>query len=279
MRMRSGTDQKHELSNLSSHLLRSQGFQSISWLKHGITSRVAGLATAEGNVGYSPPRDRSVAWHNRQAWCNALDVNPYRLVTVRQVHGNGVLLANLSDGGGAEPGNLAAGEADALVTDAPGLPLMTLHADCQPILFVDPVRRAVGVAHAGWRGVVTDVAGATVRAMGSAFGSAPSEIHAYLGPAIGVECYEVGQEVIAAWEKAVGSQLANDAVSLSGRYPHFDLSRANRLLLVRAGVAEQNVDDAGICTACSGEAWFSHRRQGPTTGRFAAIIAVDEDSG
>jgi YfiH family protein len=279
MRMRLGTVQKDGPPNLSSHVLRSQRFESIPWLKHGITSRIAGLETAEGNVGYSPPRDRTVAWRNRQAWCDAVAVNPYHLVTVRQVHGNGVLIANPLHGrNGAEPGKMATGDADALVTDAPGLPLMTLHADCQPILFVDHVRRAVGVAHAGWRGVVTNVAGATVQAMRSAFGSVPSDIHAYLGPAIGVECYEVGQEVIAAWEDAVGLQRARYAVSLSGRYPRFDLSRANRLLLVRAGIPAQNIDEAGICTACSGETWFSHRGQGPTTGRFAVIIALDEDS-
>lgn len=275
--MRSTTFRDAPLPEVSSHLLRSKRFESISWLKHGITSRIADVVCADGNVGFSPPRDRAVAWRNRQAWCNAVGVDPDRLVTARQVHGNGVLLADLSHArSGADPDKVPASEADAIITDVPGLPLMTLHADCQPILLVDPVRRAAGLAHAGWRGVVTDVAGTTVAAMRSAFSSTPSDVQVFLGPAIGIGCYVVGQEVIDAWEHAFDVEGARQAIRQGESAAHFDLTRANRLLLHRAGVPSENIDCADICTACSGETWFSHRGQGPSTGRFAAIMALDE---
>lgn len=264
------------LPDLSSGVLRSQRFASLEWLKHGITSRVDSSIPGQGNVGYGPPRDRDAAWLTRQAWCRAIDVEPFRLVAIKQVHGNDVLLVDASHAGsGGPPGAPLVAEADALITSTSGLPLMTLHADCQPILFVDSRLGAVGVAHAGWRGAVTDVAGATVSAMRTAFGSDPQDIWAFLGPAIGVGCYEVGQEVIDAWGDVMGTTTASQAVLRGKLRPHFDLTVANRSLLERAGVRPEHIEEAAICTKCRQHSWFSHRGQGPATGRFAAVIATE----
>lgn len=267
------------LPDLSSAVLRSPRLASLPWLTHGITSRVDSAIPGHGNVGYGPPRDPGAAWLTRQAWCRALDVDPFRLVAIRQVHGNDVLLVDTSHAGsGGPPGAPLVGDADALITCTPGLPLMTLHADCQPILFADTRRGAVGVAHAGWRGAVTDIAGATVSAMKTAFGSDPQDIWAFLGPAIGVECYEVGEEVIDAWEDAMGTATSSQAVLRGKPRPHFDLTVANRSLLERAGVRPEHIEEVATCTKCRRHSSFSHRGQGPSTGRFAAMIATEKAS-
>lgn len=266
------------LEALDRTLLRDRRLGDLAWLRHGISSRSAVLGRGEGNVGYGPPRDRAMAWRSREAWAAVIDVPSDRLVGIRQIHGAEVVAVDETFAGrGARPGSMAAGEADALITNVPGLPLMTLHADCQPIILVDPVRRSVGVAHAGWRGVVTDVAGATVGALGTHFNSQPQDLLAFLGPAIGVECYEVGAEVINAWRHAYCGHDGETAVEARKPKAHFNLTRANRLLLRRAGLTDEHIQCSGICTRCQGGDWFSHRGQGAASGRFAAIVAIAGD--
>lgn len=263
---------------LKPYLCRDRRFDATEWLRHGITSRLQTTEPGEGNVGYGPPRDRDAAWRMRSLWCQAAGVSPERLVGLNQVHGARVLVADTSHAGsGAEPDNASAGEADGLITNTPGLPLMTLHADCQPILFIDPVRRAVGVSHAGWRGAVSDVAGSTVRAMVANFDSRPHDLLVYLGPAIAVDCYEVGEEVVQAWTNAYAGPNGVDAVKLNHAGYQFNLTVANRLQLQRAGIPRGNVSESGVCTRCQGATWFSHRGQGPGAGRFAAIIGIAGD--
>lgn len=266
------------VTRLQHQVYRDRRLSSMEWVRHGITSRLVDVEPGEGNVGYGPPRDREEAWRMRSLWSQAICVSAERLVGIRQVHGADVVVADASVAGrGARPGSAAAGEADGLITNVPGLPLMTLHADCQPILLVDPVRRAVGVAHAGWRGIVRDIAGATVRAMAAGFGTAPGDLLVFLGPAIGVECYEVGPDVVDAWNRQYREPDGVDVVKGEKRNRHFDLTGANRLLLKRAGVVSQHVQDSDICTRCEGASWFSHRGQGTATGRFAAVIAIRDD--
>jgi polyphenol oxidase len=171
------------------------------------------------------------------------------LVTCTQVHGRDVLVVG-------EAGH--AGDADALVTTTPGLVLMVLMADCVPVLLVDPVARVLATVHAGWRGTVADVVGATVETMRSL---GASDIAAFLGPAVPVDRYEVGPEVADA-AAAVGL-----AAAMVG--DHFDLWAANTILLERAGVT--SIDTSG-CIA-TGDDYFSDRAQRPC-GRFGLLARL-----
>lgn len=257
--------------------LRSQLLSSVPGVIHGLTHRIEGMGRADGNIGYSGERDRADAWEMRQQWCEAIGVEPARMVLVGQVHGNGVLEAQPDHAGaGAAPGSAQVGYADALMTDRAGLVLTTLHADCLPILIVDPERPAIAAVHAGWRGTVLDVAGATIRAMQERYGSDPAEILVYLGPAIGGCCNEVGSEVTGAWREQVRDlgPLAELAVTKPGIKEHFDVSRANTLLLQRAGVQPENMEVSATCTQCNTDDWFSHRGHGPSAGRQAALIML-----
>ncbi|MGI9253315.1 MAG: peptidoglycan editing factor PgeF [Thermomicrobiales bacterium] len=259
-------------------VLRSDLLSAIPGVVHGFTGRVEGLGIADGNVGYSPPRDQPDAWRNRQAWASAIGVDPERIITPGQVHGDIVLRARERDAGiGARPGSGKLGLGDALMTSDSGPVLFSLHADCLPLLLVDPGvgtrTRAVAAVHAGWRGTVVDVVGATVRAMHEAFGSRPESMLAFIGPAIGPCCYEVGDDVTSAWRDRAGDE-ASHAIAPGPDRPHFDLQSANTLLLRRAGLREDHIEVAGLCTRCQADRWFSHRGQGAHTGRFAAVIAL-----
>lgn len=257
----------------AAHLHRSAMLADVPGVIHGITRRVPGAGIADGNVGYSVPRDRQDAWRMRNAWLGAAGLGPDRIVVAHQVHGADVLAVAGSDAGrGADPDSSPIARADGLVTDAPGPVLTTLHADCMPILLCDPVKRVVGTLHAGWRGTTADLTGVAVRRIGEAFGSRPDDVMAYLGPAIGVCCYEVGADVVVAWSAQVEGDLS--AIVPTGERWAFDLQAANRQLLERAGVPAARIEASGICTRCNGDAWFSHRGQGPHTGRYASFIAL-----
>lgn len=256
---------------------RSDLLSSFDFIVHGLTYRVPGLGKADGNVGYSGDRDRDDAWEMRQVWAQATGFDGRRIVNVGQEHGIRVIQAFGDDAGqGARPDSEVIGIADALITDSPGTYLSTFHADCQPILLVDPARPAVAAVHAGWRGTVADVAGSAVRAMREAFGSEPAELRAFLGPAIGVCCNEVGDEVIAAWREQAADlgALVELAITRPGIKHHFDVPRANSLLLQRAGLHVDYIDISPICTKDSLDSWFSHRGHGPDAGRQAAFIGI-----
>lgn len=251
---------------------------TLPGIVHVVTQRVPGMGLADGNVAYSSPRDKADAWAMRQRWCAAVGLDADHLVTLGQVHGAEVHIAGRGDAGrGAQPGSGQIGRGDVLATCDSGPVLMTLHADCQPLLFVDPGRRGrgpvVAVAHAGWRGTVADVAGQTIAALTAAFGSRPADIHVALGAAIGPCCYEVGEEVSREWGARAGAE-AGAALALHGKRAHFSLRDANLLLLRRAGVQEAHIEVSQACTRCQGNQWFSHRGQGPNTGRFGAMIAI-----
>ena len=260
--------------------LRSQLLSMVPGVIHGITHRVDGMGEADGNVSYSAPRDREDAWKMRQLWSEAIGFEAQRLVTTGLVHGIDVLQATPTHAGaGASPDSTQAGIADALITNHPNLALMVTHADCLSILIVDPEQRAIGAIHAGWRSTVADIAGVTVRAMQDAYGSNPADLLVYLGPAIGGCCNEVGPEVTGAWRDQVRDlgPLAELAVTRPGVKEHFDVPRANTLLLQRTGVQPEHIEVSAICTKCSTQHWFSHRGHGVGAGRQASMIMLSDE--
>jgi polyphenol oxidase len=257
--------------------VRSSLIAAIPFVRHGLTYRVPGMGKADGNIGLGSPRDLDDAWEMRQLWCEAIGVAADRIVTMGQVHGNTVIRVTASDAGkGSRDPATHVGFADAMITNDPDVVLVTLHADCQPILLVDPVQRAVAAVHAGWRGTVADVGGATVDAMHREFGSNPEDLIAYLGPAIGPDANEVGDEVIEAWLDQARDldDTANDAVLKPGPKYHFNVPVANRLLLLRAGLVAERIETSTICTKSNTDSWFSHRGHGPDAGREGALIAI-----
>jgi hypothetical protein len=144
------------------------------------------------------------------------------------------------------------------------------------------VRRVAGLAHAGWRGTVAGIAAATVRALTEQFGSNPADLHVGIGPAIGACCYVVGAEVVDAWHTlgVSDSAVATEIAQVNGRRQwRFDLPRANRLLLERAGVLPAQIEDAARCTACHVAELPSHRAEHGQAGRFAALICLTAREG
>ncbi len=257
--------------------VRSALLSTVSGIVHGLTFRVEGLGTADGNMAFGPPRDMEDAWRMRVLWAEAIGVDPNSLVTMGQVHETTILRAKVDDAGrGAWPDSKPLGIGDGLITEASGVTLMTLHADCQPILLVDPDRPAVAAVHAGWRGTVSNIAGDAVSAMRDAYGSDPAAMLAFLGPAIGGCCNEVGPEVTAMWRSTAATAGVDPepAVSRPAAREHVNVSEANCRLLLASGLTGEHIDVSDECTKCDTGRWFSHRGHGPLAGRQAALIAI-----
>ena len=164
---------------------------------------------------------------------------------------------------------------DGLVTNVPGVCLVTFFADCVPLYFVDPVRRVIGLSHSGWRGTVGKIGKVTVERMREAFGCDPKDILAAIGPSVCQACYEVSGDVIgqfkenfapSSWEKLYYRKE-------NGKY-QLDLWKANELVFLEAGILPQNMAVTNLCTHCNHKILYSHRAMGNERGNLAAFLAL-----
>ena len=208
-----------------------------------------------GSMGLTHAPDPAAVHANRRLFAKSLGLDPDTITVAGAVHGADVARI-------AEPQSTVNG-VDALITDRPGIALFATYADCYPIVIWDPVHKAAGLVHAGWRGTETRVAQATLQVMQDAFGSQPQDLIAGIGPGICGRCYEVGEEVASHFDEAFRTTKDDGKFLL-------DLAAANRAQLHESGVAK--VFDIGICTKET--AYLpSHRREADGT-RFGAIVAI-----
>jgi YfiH family protein len=240
------------------------GLSAVPGLAHGVSTRAGGVslgAFASLNVGRSTGDAPEAVAENRRRLGEALGSLLPPLFP-RQVHGDTVAFA--------DEGQDGLGEADAVVTGGRGRPVGVLGADCPGVLLVDPSRRALAVVHSGWRGTLAGVVLRALDALSRRFGSTPASLRAGIGPGISARRYEVGPEVARAFEAAGPDGAVCVEPSREGRF-RLDLARAIRLQLTRAGVPEAAVETMGGCTYDDRHAFFSHRRDGPSTGRHALV--------
>jgi polyphenol oxidase len=246
-------------------------WSSIPALAHGVFTRIGGVSRAPfatlnvgGTVGDDPESVRS----NLRRMYEILELDGSQACTTWQVHSADVVIAEQR-----VPGRIWNARADGIITDVPGLPLSMRFADCVPILLYDPVHRAIGLAHAGWRGTVQHVAANTVKAMSLAYGTEPADVQAAIGPSIGPDHYQVGEEVVEAVGSAFGAESVPHLIRRADDgSAYLNLWDSNQLDLERAGVKQ--VEVAGICTATHTDEFFSHRAERGKTGRFGAVIAL-----
>jgi YfiH family protein len=251
---------------------------------HGFSTRQGGVsqgAFATLNLGQSVGDDPAAVQENRDRFFGRFAIEADRLVRVRQVHGDGVLVVD--EALAARPGfpfSLIEErvEYDAMITHLTGLALTVSTADCVPILVQDPDRRVVAAIHAGWRGTAARIAAKGIQAMAARYGSRPETLQVAIGPAIRGCCYEV--------DRSVCEALAASAAAADGHFQpvgvdHWraDLPGLNRTILTEAGVDPAHIEDLGLSTACRRDLFFSHRADRGRTGRmmnFVMLLAPPE---
>lgn len=239
----------------------------------------AAFSTRVGGVSQHPYNTLNLAYHvrdvpdavaeNRRRFCGILGVDVGSLVIAQQVHGNKIAVVDESHAGrGAYRHEDALEGMDGMVTRSASVTLAVLTADCVPVLVVDPINRAVGIAHAGWRGALLMIATKIVMKMREVFGTEARNCVAALGPSISLCCYTVGEEVISQFQNTFGLKagIVKDRL---------DLQQAVKAQLIDAGVNSIFVEEA--CTACNRDLFFSHRAEGGRTGRMMSVVRLVYD--
>jgi polyphenol oxidase len=253
-----------------------QSFEEQGGVIHGFSARHGGVSLppfASLNLGFHTGDNPEAVKENRTKFCNALGIDPAKLVTAEQVHSDKVAVVTAKDAGsGALSPSGALVSTDAMVTREQ-VPLMAFYADCVPILIYDPVVKAVGVVHSGWSGTVLQIAAKTIRTMAQEFGTDPANCFIGIGPSIGPCCYEVDDKVIDR-VKDVFSYWQDLLEDKGNGHWNLDLWEINRQSLIEAGVPAENITVSGVCTKCNSELLFSYRGEHGTTGRLAAVIMI-----
>jgi hypothetical protein len=256
--------------------IRYFSFESLqdSGVMHAVLTRRGGVSPqpwSSLNVGATVGDETGNVHENRLRSVRAFGRPFESLFDVWQVHSKDVVCAQAP-----RPPDHPHQKADAILTDRQDVTLFMRFADCVPIFLYDPVKKVVGLVHAGWLGTVQRVTAAAVQAMQVCYGSRPQNILAGIGPSIAAHHYEVGPDVTDQVKAAFGADAAGLLLSPNGVSSEdrqlLDLWAANRLVLENAGV--RRVELAGICTACNLEDWYSYRGEKGQTGRFGALIAL-----
>ncbi|MCB9745466.1 MAG: peptidoglycan editing factor PgeF [Alphaproteobacteria bacterium] len=245
-------------------LLTSRLLAEVSGVAHGFTTRGGGVSAgplASLNLAMRPGEQPEALSENWRRVGAALGMPGAKVALVSQVHGDVV-----REGDDARGPLEALGEADAVVVTRPGVLAAVRVADCVPVLIAGP--GVVAAVHAGWRGTAAAIVQRAVEVMCARGGLTPGQLRAAIGPHIGSCCYEVGEEVVEALRP-----LAPEAVVVARRAPkpYVDLGAVNEALLRAAGV--EQVERLEACTRCRSDL-FSHRGDGPSTGRSAGVIGL-----
>ncbi len=262
----------------------------IPFIIHGFSTRLGGVSSgifSSMNLGSgsSPYKDEPEnIKENFIRIADSLGVAADSLVISDQVHKTKIKLVDEADRGKGFIYPRDYNEIDGLITNKVGLTLVTKYADCVPLYFVDPVNKAIGLSHSGWKGTVGRIGQITVEEMAKAFASKAEDIIALIGPSICMDCYEVGEDVAGEFKNGFSSigqntnkavDEANMVLKKNGRDRYqLNLWEANRRILIEAGLKEEHIHISGVCTSCNSQLLFSHRKSKGKRGSLAAFLAI-----
>lgn len=272
--------------------------ESTGCVKHLFSTRLGGVSEgifSSMNLSFNRGDNPEHVAENYRRIGKILDVKPADMVTSKQTHTTNIRVITSADKGKGVVLPLDYDDVDGLLTQEEGIVLVTSYADCVPLYFVDPVRRAIGLAHSGWRGTVQQMGACMVEAMQKQFGSSPNDLVAAIGPSICQECYEVSEEVAEAFREILegtetivreiyesgcyGDGKVRCQVLEAGKAPgkyQLDLWLANLIILRKAGIPLQQIAVTDICTCHNPEYLFSHRASQGQRGALQAFLMLRE---
>ncbi|MEX2104947.1 MAG: peptidoglycan editing factor PgeF [Bacilli bacterium] len=252
------------------------------WLSSGMTSRMGGVSTAPyGSANYAlhvGDQDVDVLL-NRQKLCQQLSIPFESWTSAEQIHGATIYeVEHKHRGKGSLNREEAIQDTDGLVTKHPGVLLTAYYADCVPLYFIDPVNRIVGLAHAGWKGTVQEIATKMVDHFQHVHHSSPEHLHVAIGPAIGGCCYEVNGTVMDAVKQLPITFNDEMVVPVQNHREHYNLNLklVNRELLIHYGINPAHILTSDWCTKCHNHFFYSYRNEFGKTGRHCAWMAIKE---
>ena len=289
----------HELEQgIQVPLLHYKLLDELGMVKHCFTTREGGVSTgdcASMNLSFTRGDEEAAIRENYRRIAEALGVKCEDMVCSDQTHTTNVRRVTRADAGKGVVCPKDYTDVDGLITNEPGLVLATFYADCVPLYFVDPVHKAIGLSHSGWRGTVGKIGQVTIEAMNREFGSKPEDLYCAIGPSICQDCYEVSRDVAEEFMQAFPEHvseilyhrevLENDMQQAGIQQTEvpqnaedkfqLDLWKANEIVLKEAGILPEHLAVTNICTCCNPDKLFSHRASKGRRGNLAAMLALN----
>ncbi len=261
--------------------LQYKALQEMPWLVSAFSTRMGGVSTgvfAEMNISFTVGDLPGNVEENFRILGDVIGIKPEQMVYAKQTHSTNVLQVGKEHCGMGVTGERDFDDTDGLMTNEPGVCLVTSHADCTPLYFVDPIHKAIALSHSGWRGTYGDICGVTIECMQKAYGTDLADLICCIGPCIGPECYEVGEDVADPFKEKypeIESLGLVPTMTVDGKTaPHLDLPGINAFLMEKHGVKKENIRMPDLCTACNASWLHSHRASEGKRGGMGAFLMI-----
>lgn len=259
--------------------LSSPLYDKIDWLNNGFSTRIGGVSKgvcSSMNFAYNDYDNPTDVYKNYQLFCEATGIDINKIITTKQVHSNTVvkldethIFRSISEKGCDFP------SVDGVITNVKGATLFAFSADCSLIQIVDPVNKAIGLCHSGWRGTVGRISQNAINMMIENYGSNPSDLLVTIGPSICDKCFEVEWDMISEARAGFKEEDYSKIYYQKNETKYqFNLWEANRIVLKEAGVCEDNIFLPNLCTKCNPDTLFSHRNSGLKRGTLIAFLGI-----
>ena len=276
----SGTTELKEKNHVP--YIQFKNLSATGIVKHGFSTRKGGVSTGiflSMNLNFKRGDDPDAVLENYRRMATALNMRVEDMVLSDQTHTTNVRVITEEDRGKGILKPQDYSDVDGMITNVPGIVLVTSYADCVPLYFVDPVRKAIGLSHSGWKGTVGHIGQKTVWKMHEVYGSEPKDIVAAIGPSICQSCYEVSDDVAEAFRANFTADEAADILldKGNGKY-QLDLWKANWYVLTDAGLLPEHLSVTDLCTACHPDLLWSHRKTNGQRGGLSAFLSLIDTS-
>ena len=283
-------DQKIAIKrNGSKPVVRIQEKDGVYWLTypgleaekeflHGFSTRLGGVSKEHlysMNLSFARGDREENVRENFQRIAHAVGFSEEKMVFTHQTHTTNVRKVTEEDWGKGFSRERDYSDVDGLITNVSQTVLTTFYADCVPIYLVDPVKKAIGLCHSGWRGTVGRISQVTIARMQEEYGSDPKDILAAVGPSICQNCYEVSGDVIEQFQDSFREKYWKELFyqKENGKY-QLNLWKANEIILEEAGITKEHISVTDICTCCNPQLLYSHRASKGQRGNLAAFLMI-----
>ena len=274
-------ERMHEIEpGIQVPLLHFPLLEKCSFITHAFTTRMGGVSTGDCtsmNLSFTRGDDEAAVRENYRRIAAALGTDAKQFVCSDQTHTTNVRRVTKADAGKGVVIPKDYTDVDGLITNEPGIVLSTFYADCVPLYFVDPVHRAIGLSHSGWRGTVNKMGQVTIEAMKREFGSRAADLYCAIGPSICQDCYEISRDVAEEFMKAFPKHVNDILIQKSEEKFQLDLWKANEIVMLESGVLPEHLAVTNICTCCNPTELFSHRASKGKRGNLAAFLMIKEE--
>lgn len=275
-----------------------ENLKSTGFVKHAFTTRNGGVSKnylSSLNLSYSRGDKKENVDENFKRVAELFDTTSDNIVCSDQTHTTNVRKVTCDDKGKGVIRSRDYADIDGLVTNEPGIVLATFYADCVPLFIVDPVNKAIGLSHSGWRGTVEKMGQATLKVMAEEYGTAPKDVYVAIAPSICQDCYEVSEDVAFAFrdnfdnddkkayeylkryqEEITQKDIANCLIykKENNKY-QLNLWYSNYRVFRDAGVPDSQISVTDICTCCNPKLLFSHRASKGMRGNLGAFMMIE----